>query len=122
MKHVAIVGTQGVPANYGGFETLVENIIGENCPPDVRYTVFCSSVDIPEKREEYKGCRLKYIPLRANGVQSIPYDILSLCRVMRGYDAILYKNAGVFFNPALDITAEVIEGLNAAYNKSADKK
>ena len=89
MKHVAIVGTQGVPANYGGFETLVENIIGENCPPDVRYTVFCSSVDIPEKREEYKGCRLKYIPLRANGVQSIPYDILSLCRVMRGYDAIL---------------------------------
>ena len=40
----------------------------------------------------------------------------------RGYDAILYKNAGVFFNPALDITTEVIEGLNAAYSKSADKK
>ena len=32
---VAIVGTQGVPANYGGFESLVENIIGENCPKDV---------------------------------------------------------------------------------------
>lgn len=31
MKRVAIVGTQGVPAKYGGFETLVENIIGENC-------------------------------------------------------------------------------------------
>ena len=31
MKKVAIVGTQGVPAKYGGFETLVENIIGENC-------------------------------------------------------------------------------------------
>ena len=29
MKQVAIVGTQGVPANYGGFETLVENIIAE---------------------------------------------------------------------------------------------
>ncbi len=27
---VAIIGTQGVPAKYGGFETLVENIIGEN--------------------------------------------------------------------------------------------
>lgn len=34
-----------------------------------------------------------------------------------GYDAILFKNAGVFFNPALDITGEVIEGLNARYNK-----
>ena len=27
---VAIIGTQGVPAKYGGFETLVENIFGEN--------------------------------------------------------------------------------------------
>lgn len=29
MKKVAIIGTQGVPARYGGFETLVENIIGD---------------------------------------------------------------------------------------------
>ena len=41
MKKVAIVGTQGVPAKYGGFETLVENIIGENSAPDIEYTVFC---------------------------------------------------------------------------------
>lgn len=47
---------------------------------------------------------------------------INVYNASRGYDAILYKNAGVFFNPALDITAEVIEGLNAAYNKSADKK
>ncbi len=33
------------------------------------------------------------------------------------YDAILLRSSGVYFNPALDITAEVIEGLNAAYNK-----
>lgn len=38
-----------------------------------------------------------------------------------GYDAILFKAAGVYFNPALDITKEVIEGLNARYNKVADK-
>ncbi len=35
----------------------------------------------------------------------------------RKYDAILYKAAGVYFNPALEITNEVIEGLNARYNK-----
>lgn len=35
----------------------------------------------------------------------------------KGYDAILFKSAGVYFNPALDITNEVIEGLNARYNK-----
>ncbi len=35
----------------------------------------------------------------------------------RNYDAILLKSAGLLFNPALDITNEVIEGLNARYNK-----
>ncbi|MCH5319350.1 MAG: OmpH family outer membrane protein [Paramuribaculum sp.] len=39
----------------------------------------------------------------------------------RGYDAILYKAAGAYFNPALDITEEVIEGLNARYNKVEKK-
>lgn len=36
---------------------------------------------------------------------------------IHGFDAILYKAAGVYFNPALDITNEVVEGLNARYNK-----
>lgn len=37
------------------------------------------------------------------------------------YDAIIYKNAGAFFNPALDITKEVIDGLNARYKKPTNK-
>ncbi|MDE6278449.1 MAG: OmpH family outer membrane protein [Paramuribaculum sp.] len=40
----------------------------------------------------------------------------------KGYDAILYRAAGVYFNPALDITKEIIEGLNARYNKISDTK
>ena len=40
----------------------------------------------------------------------------------KGYDAILFKAAGVYFNPALDITSEIIEGLNARYNKVGDAK
>lgn len=36
---------------------------------------------------------------------------------------ILYKQSGLFFNPALDITKEVVDGLNADYNKvKAEKK
>ncbi len=34
-----------------------------------------------------------------------------------GYDAIFNKAAALHFNPALDITKEVVEGLNARYNK-----
>lgn len=36
---------------------------------------------------------------------------------VKKYDAILFKAAGVYFNPALDITEEVVQGLNARYNK-----
>ncbi|MDH3069546.1 DUF1972 domain-containing protein [Akkermansia sp. N21169] len=90
MKKVAIIGTQGVPAQYGGFETLVENLLGKNCPEDVEYTVFCSSRDYKEIRSEYKEAHLKYVPLRANGTQSIPYDMWSLTKVLgKEYDAVL---------------------------------
>ena len=89
MKHIAIIGTQGVPANYGGFESLVENIIGENKSPDIEYTVFCSSKDMQPHIKEHKGARLKYVPLSANGAQSVPYDILSLFRLPKGTDVIL---------------------------------
>ena len=89
MKNITIIGTQGVPANYGGFESLVENIIGENKSSDINYTVFCSSKDLPQQIREYKGAKLKYIPISANGVQSIPYDMLSLLKVPKKTDVIL---------------------------------
>lgn len=40
----------------------------------------------------------------------------------RHYDAILYKGSGIYFDPALDITGEIIEGLNARYNKVSTTK
>ena len=33
------------------------------------------------------------------------------------YDAIFFKNATLYINPNLDITDEIVEGLNARYNK-----
>lgn len=37
----------------------------------------------------------------------------------RGYDAILFRESGVFFNPALNITEEVVKGLNDRYTPAA---
>lgn len=106
MKHVAIIGTQGVPASYGGFESLVENIIGDNCSPDVQYTIFCSSKDLRPCITMYKNARLKYVPLHANGKQSILYDIVSMLRVIGRYDTILVLGiSGCIFLP-------VLKGLN----------
>ena len=97
-----MVGIQGVPAKYGGFETLVENIIGENSSPDVEYTVFCSAKDYERRANRYKGARLKYIKwFHSNGAQSTPYDIMSMMRCIRGYDTVVVLGvSGCLFLPA----------------------
>ena len=89
MRKVAIIGTVGVPANYGGFETLVENIIGEYCPNEIQYTVYCSSKAYNHKLSSYKNAKLQYLNLSANGVQSIVYDIVSLLKATSHNDIIL---------------------------------
>ena len=101
MKKVVIIGTQGVPARYGGFETLVENMIRDNCSPNIQYTVFCSSKDMPERLATYKGACLRYVPLHANGIQSIPYDVWSMLKVIgKGYDTVVVLGtSGCLFLP-----------------------
>jgi len=77
---LAIIGTVGVPAKYGGFETLAENLVKYHhvCGLRERLTVYCSSKSYPAKAPKYLSARLSYVPLRANGAQSVLYDILSL--------------------------------------------
>ena len=86
---VAIIGTVGVPANYGGFETLVEQLVRHNRNKDLLYTVYSSGKAYVQKRTVYHGALIKYIGLNANGIQSIPYDIISLIRASKHSDAIL---------------------------------
>lgn len=91
-NNVAIVGTVGVPANYGGFETLAENLVkfhdAASLPDSI--TVYCSSKSYPSRKPTFLSARLKYCPLHANGAQSIPYDIVSLfSAVWNRSDAIL---------------------------------
>ena len=74
-KDIAIIGTVGVPANYGGFETLAENLIDNQ---DFSFTVYCSSHAYKTKNNHYKQANLVYIPLKANGIQSIIYDAASI--------------------------------------------
>ena len=101
MKKVAIVGIQGVPAKYGGFETLVENIIGENCSPDIQYTIFCSAKDYEKRMNSYKGANINYVPFfHANGAQSIPYDMLSMMKCIGRFDTVVILGvSGCLFLP-----------------------
>ncbi len=79
MSNLAIIGSVGVPASYGGFETLVEQLIEDSfcC-----FTVYCSGKHYSVRHSTYKDAKLVYIPLSANGVSSIAYDILSIVHAL----------------------------------------
>ena len=77
MKKISIIGTVGIPAKYGGFETLTEYLT-KHLNNNYDITVFCSSKDYSTKLKSYNGVNLKYLNLHANGIQSILYDIISL--------------------------------------------
>lgn len=87
-KKLAILGIVGVPANYGGFETLVDNLL-DLLPKFFEVTVFCESKSYPEKQEFYKGAKLVYINKKANGAQSVIYDSVSLLKSYKDRDYIL---------------------------------
>lgn len=91
-KTVAIIGTVGVPANYGGFETLVENLLRYHQKQALQseLTVYCSSKAYSEQLPSYCGAKLRYVPLNANGVQSIVYDMVCMVKaVVKRSDTIL---------------------------------
>ncbi|MGR3971269.1 DUF1972 domain-containing protein [Shewanella sp. 1180_01] len=100
MKKIAVIGTVGIPACYGGFESLVENLTSYSSY-NVKYHVFCSSKSYAEKLTEYNGASLSYIPLSANGIQSIPYDICSLiyCLFKRPDVTLILGVSGCLFLP-----------------------
>jgi glycosyltransferase involved in cell wall biosynthesis len=95
---LAIIGTQGLPAHYSGFETLVD-FLSKYLHAKIDITVFCSK-DQCFKLNEYNKAHLVYLPFRANGWQSIIYDSLSIMFTYKRYDKILVlgcSNLVMFF-------------------------
>lgn len=107
MNKVCFVGTVGIPAIYGGFETLVENLVVHNLRlgSPYRYIVYCSAKVYSNRLSSYLGADLRYIPLRPNGYQSILYDIWSILdATIKGADSIvLLGHGGSFVIPILKI-------------------
>lgn len=89
---LAIVGTQGLPNQYGGFETLVD-YLAKHLSQEYDITVYCSAKDYKDRIDQVYGCRLIYLPFHANGAQSIIYDIISILKSVRKHDKILILGA-----------------------------
>jgi len=104
-KKIAIIGTVGLPANYGGFETLAEHLV-EHLGEQFDISVYCSAKKYPKESrlKTYKGARLIYLPLEANGIQSIFYDCLSILHALFYADTLLILGvSGGFMIPFVRI-------------------
>jgi len=87
-KRVAIIGTVGLPANYGDFETMV-NYLTLTKSADINFTVYCQKTKKKHRLKKFNESKLKYLPFKANGAQSILYDILSIIISWFKYDTLL---------------------------------
>lgn len=90
MKKVAIIGSAGIPARYGGFETLAQNLVC-NLSPEFHFIVYCSK-KLYNKQERLATCKyaeLIYLPVNANGPQSVIYDFISIIHAIRKADVLL---------------------------------
>ena len=59
---IALLGTRGIPARYGGFETFAEELSTRLARRGHQVTVYCRSNNVPEALPEYQGVRLVTLP------------------------------------------------------------
>jgi len=80
---IAIIGTRGIPARYGGFETCAEEISTALAARGHRVLVSCRTYLYPEKIHSYKGVELVYLPsLRFKATDTFTHTLLSMIRVL----------------------------------------
>jgi len=81
---ISVIGSAGIPANYGGFETLVHNLaeFHHRNHLNLELVVYCSEKNYETLPARFLDTKLRYLPLSANGIWSIPYDIWSILRAV----------------------------------------
>ena len=92
---IAILGTRGIPANYGGFETFAEHLSTRLVARGHEVTVYCRAHYVSPRELEYQGVRLKVLPtIKHKYLDTIVHTFLSALHAMPGrYDAALICNA-----------------------------
>lgn len=89
---IALLGTRGIPARYGGFETFAEELSVRLVERGHRVTVYCR-----EKAgiSHYRGVHLCYLPtIRHKYFDTLAHTGVSTLHLMlRRFDVVLYCNA-----------------------------
>lgn len=91
MQHVFIIGSRGLPAQYGGFETFVDQLVSYQVSPDIQYHVACLSNDQAFQHFDYKGVDCFTIKAPKLGpARVIAYDMMAI-----NYALKLIKEQGI---------------------------
>ncbi len=97
---IALVGTRGIPANYGGFETFAEELSTRLVERGHQVTVYCRHA---HAESLYRGVRLQYLPtIRHKYFDTIAHTAVSTWHLLRHRpDVALYCNgANAIFTAA----------------------
>lgn len=80
-KNIFIIGSKGIPAQYGGFETFLEKLTEKKKSNDIKYHVSCLSDN--DKEFEYNGARCFNVKVPNIGsAKAVYYDIAALKRCL----------------------------------------
>jgi glycosyltransferase involved in cell wall biosynthesis len=104
---IAILGTRGIPASYGGFETFAEHLSTRLAARGHEVTVYCRAHYVSPRQLQYHGVRLKVLPtIRHKYFDTVVHTFFSAIHaVSKRYDAVLICNcANAPFSPILRLT------------------
>jgi glycosyltransferase involved in cell wall biosynthesis len=95
MKRVAILGSRGIPARYGGFETFAEELATRLAQAGFELTVFGERRRGEARLGHHRGVRLVRMSApRLGPLSTLLYDLRCLWRARRGYDVVLMLGYG----------------------------
>lgn len=92
---VAFIGSRGIPARYGGFETLAEELGERLREHGIELTVYCRSHSTSRRLRRHRGSELVVLPTVPTKYLDTPVHTLlsSLHAWRRRFDAVLVVNA-----------------------------
>lgn len=74
MKHIFIIGSKGIPAKYGGFETFVEKLTKYRRDEQITYHVACQNADKEEYNYNNAHCFSIKVP-NIGPAKAVYYDV-----------------------------------------------
>lgn len=92
---IALIGTRGVPAKYGGFETCVEELGRRLAERGHEVTVYCRKSYYKERPLHYLGMKLVYLPnLKKKSLDTLSHTFFSMAHALfQKYDILMVFNA-----------------------------